>query len=148
MTHRVATFFVTVLIAMTAPGVAPAAQAATRSVCLDPGHGGTDTGTANGGILEQELNLQVVLRLGLILEASGYAVFYTRTDNSNPSRTERAQYCNSVGASILVSVHHNGSSNAATDYTTALYQKRIDKPLATVISRACLLYTSPSPRDS
>jgi len=145
MTHRVATFFVTVLIAMAAPGVAPAVQAATRSVCLDPGHGGTDTGTANGGIVEKDLNLDVARRLGPLLEASGYAVFYTRTGDTNPSRTERAQYCNSVGASILVSVHHNGSSNAATDYTTALYQKQIDKPLATVISRAVAPATSGSP---
>ncbi len=144
MTSRVATLVLTVLMAMTALSMAPAAQAATRSVCLDPGHGGTDIGTANGGILEKDLNLQVALRLGPVLEASGYIVFYTRTDDSNPSRTERAQYCNSVGASILVSVHHNGSSNAATDYTTALYQKRIDKPLATVISQAVAPATSGS----
>ncbi len=144
MTHRVTTLVLTVLMAMTALSMAPAAQAASRSVCLDPGHGGTDVGTANGGILEKDLNLQVALRLGPVLEASGYIVFYTRTDDSNPSRTERAQYCNSVGASILVSVHHNGSSNAATDYTTALYQKRIDKPLATVISQAVAPATSGS----
>jgi len=144
MTHRVTTLVLTVLMAMTALSMAPAAQAASRSVCLDPGHGGTDVGTANGGILEKDLNLQVALRLGPMLEASGYIVFYTRTDDSNPSRTERAQYCNSVGASILVSVHHNGSSNAATDYTTALYQKRIDKPLATVISQAVAPATSGS----
>jgi N-acetylmuramoyl-L-alanine amidase len=111
--------------------LAPApATSAVRSVCIDPGHGGADTGTSNGGILEKDLNLDVALRLGGILEGQGYVVHYTRTDDASPSRSERAQYCNSKGASILVSVHHNGSSNPATDYSTALYQKRIDRALA------------------
>lgn len=124
--HRLAA----VVIAVAMLGFVPAATAATRSVCIDPGHGGSDTGATNGGILEKDLNLDVSRRLGSILVDQGYTVAYTRSDDSNPSRTERARFCNSVGASILISVHHNGASNPATDYSTALYQKRIDRALA------------------
>lgn len=114
--------------------VAFPANAAGQSVCIDPGHGGSDTGTSGGGILEKDLNLDVALELGTILSANGYSVFYTRTDDIALGNSARAKYCNSVGATILVSVHHNGASNPDTDYTTALYQKRIDRDLARAVT--------------
>ena len=68
------TLVLTMLMAMAAFDAVSSAQAAT------------------GGILEKALNLDVALRLGRMLEASGYTVFYTRTDDSNPSRRRlRAQ---------------------------------------------------------
>ena len=107
-------------------------------MCIDPGHGGSESGTSGGGILEKHLNLNVAFKLGGVLQGPGYGygIVYTRTDDSNPSRTARAQFCNGMGATVLISVHHNGSSDPAVDYTTALYQKRIDKPLAAAISQA------------
>jgi len=107
-------------------------------VCIDPGHGGSESGTSGGGILEKHLNLNVAFKLGGVLQGPGYGygIVYTRTDDSNPSRTARAQFCNAAGATVLISVHHNGSSDPAVDYTTALYQKRIDKALAAAVSQA------------
>ncbi len=122
-----------VLVLSFLPG-ASAANAAAHSVCIDPGHGGSDTGTSGGGILEKDLNLDVASELGAILSANGYGVFYTRTGDISLGNSARAKYCNSVGATILVSVHHNGSSNPATDYSTALYQKRIDRDLARAVT--------------
>ena len=129
MPNPVARLFAAVAIAAAVLGSAPAARAA-QSVCLDPGHGGSDIGASNGGIQEKDLNLQVARKLGDLLVANGYVVHYTRETDISLSRSDRAKYCNSKGATILVSVHHNGSSNPATDYSTALYQKRIDRDLA------------------
>ena len=109
---------------------------AAAIVCIDPGHGGSETGSSGGGILEKDLNLNVARKLGDVLVSRDYAVEFTRTDDSNPSRTARAQFCNSKQATVLISVHHNGSSDPAVDYTTALYQKRIDKALAAAVSQA------------
>ena len=129
MPNHVVRLFAAVAIAIAVLGSAPAARAA-QSVCLDPGHGGSDIGATNGGIQEKDLNLDVARKLGDLLVANGYVVYYTRDSDISLSRSERAKYCNSKGATILVSVHHNGSSNPATNYSTALYQKRIDRDLA------------------
>ncbi len=130
--RRVARLVAAVAVAASLLGPAVAVHAA-RSVCVDPGHGGSDTGAANGGIREKDLNLDVALELGRILEADGYAVFSTRTTDVSLTNTQRAGSCNSTGAAILVSVHHNGSSDPAADYSTALYQKRVDRALARAV---------------
>ena len=46
-----------------------AAQAET--ICIDPGHGGTDAGATGCGLLEKEINLAVSLKLKPLLEAAG-----------------------------------------------------------------------------
>lgn len=124
----------------------PAGAQAGPLVCVDPGHGGSETGTSGGGFIEKQLNLDVALRFGALLAESGYAVVYTRTDDSALGNTARAKLCNAAGASILVSVHHNGSSNPNADYTAALYQKRVDRALARVISAAVAPVTSGTDR--
>ncbi len=59
----------------------------------------------------------------------------TRTLNSETlSNSDRAAYANTTGAKVLVSIHMNGSTNPATDYTTTLYGKwRKDKALAQTV---------------
>jgi len=130
MHQRVACLLIAVAVAVSLFGFASVTRAAVPSVCIDPGHGGTDPGTSNGGILEKNLNLEVAYLLGDILDNNGYVVYYTRTADTSLTNTQRAKICNSTGATILVSVHHNGSSSPATNYSTALYQKRVDRALA------------------
>ncbi len=134
MHKRISDLAIAAVLVLSLVLVAFPANAAGESVCIDPGHGGSDTGTSGGGILEKDLNLDVALELGTILSTNGYDVFYTRTDDISLGNSGRAKYCNSVGASILVSVHHNGASNPDTDYSTALYQKRIDRDLARAVT--------------
>ena len=53
-----------------------------KIIILDPGHGGEDPGAiGNGNIYEKELNLQLALEIGRLLEEKGYIVVYTRTDD-------------------------------------------------------------------
>ena len=130
----VALFLVLTAILPGLTGGAARAQA-VPIVCIDPGHGGSDPGTSGAGILEKQLNLDVALAVGAMLEADGrYDAVYTRTSDVALGNTERAKFCNAQKATILVSVHHNGSTNPDTDYTSALYQKRIDRSLAQTIS--------------
>lgn len=101
------------------------------SVCLDSGHGGDDIGTSNQELTEKDVNLQVAQLLKGKLETAGYTVFMTRTDNTTTlSNADRYNFCNSQNAAILISIHHNGSSNNAIDYSQALYMKKSDVALA------------------
>jgi N-acetylmuramoyl-L-alanine amidase len=103
-------------------------------IVLDPGHGGTDTGAENKtyNLKESGEVLKVAKVLKGLLEGDGYTVYMTRTTNAeNLSNNDRYTYANTTGARILVSIHMNGSTNPATDYTTTLFGKwRKDKELA------------------
>lgn len=111
-------------------------NATTKSVCIDPGHGGSDIGTSNNEILEKKLNLEVANRLAALLTSNGYTIYQTRTDDSTLSNNDRYTFCNSRGASILVSIHHNGSTNLSIDYSLGLYMKKVDVYLARSIVNA------------
>ena len=104
------------------------------TVVLDAGHGGTDSGAVNKtyGLTEKAETLKVAYELKALLVEDGYSVCMTRTTNEETlSNSDRYTYANTTGAKILVSIHMNGSTNAATDYTTTLFGKwRKDKALA------------------
>ena len=105
-----------------------------EKVCLDPGHGGSDTGAAYGKITEAEINLEVAKKLQSKLEKMGYAVYLARTDDTFVAKRARARYCNSIQADILLSIHHNSySQDRSVDYATALYYKDSDKALASSV---------------
>ena len=110
-----------------------------KFVALDAGHGGSETGAVNTtyNLLEKDVNLAVVKALQAQLEAAGATVVLTREgDETIPTRRERVEIakvkCEALGkeCDVLVSVHHNGSSNPATDGTLVIYNEKQDKPLA------------------
>ena len=110
-----------------------------KFVALDAGHGGSETGAVNTTytLLEKDVNLAVVKALQAQLEAAGATVVLTREgDETIPTRRERIEIakakCEALGkeCDVLVSVHHNGSSNPATDGTLVIYNEKQDKPLA------------------
>jgi N-acetylmuramoyl-L-alanine amidase len=108
----------------------------TQTVCLDPGHGGSDPGatTASGDITERDINLTVALQVEQLLEKSGYRVFMTRTSNDvTMNNHDRYTYCNDQHATVMVSIHHNYFSDDQVDYATALFYKDADQALASSI---------------
>lgn len=105
----------------------------TKSVCIDPGHGGSDPGAVNQDLRESDVNLQVAQLLKSKLETSGYTVFMTRTTDVTLSNADRYNYCNAQNASVLISIHQNGSTDSNIDYSEALYMKRSDVPLAQIV---------------
>lgn len=94
-------------------------------VCIDAGHGGTDTGAAYKGITEAQETLDIAQRLNTLLINNGSQTVMTRTNMSTTlGNTDRANICNNAGATLLISIHLNGSTNHATDYTQVLYGKQ------------------------
>jgi len=106
-----------------------------NTVCIDPGHGGSDTGAINGDIYEKNINLEVADLLRDMLEKNGYGVFMTRESDVYKTNADRYNYCNSKNTEILISIHHNGSTDTSIDYTTALYMKTADTELAKEVSK-------------
>ena len=71
------------------------------------------SGTATG-LEENELNLEVAVKLKEILEERGYEVFMTREDaDTQLSEVERAELVNASDAQILISLHANGGDDSS-----------------------------------
>ncbi len=81
-----------------------------RTVVLDAGHGGHDSGATGRRGMEKEAALDVVLRAKRLLEAQGYTVQLTRSRDVFVPLEQRAAYANRFPDAIFVSVHFNKSS--------------------------------------
>lgn len=84
-------------------------------IVIDPGHGGTDTGTrsGSGSGLEKEFTLDWALRLRRLLTGRGCTVLLTRTNDVNRSIPERVAVADAVQADLFLSLHFNSLPDAA-----------------------------------
>jgi len=85
------------------------AQSGKIIVFIDAGHGGRDPGAVRFGLQEKDANLDIALRLKSKLEASGFTVIMTRTDDRYLSLDDRVNMANSSGADIFLSIHNNAA---------------------------------------
>jgi N-acetylmuramoyl-L-alanine amidase len=135
------------------PARATTGDLAGYKICLDPGHGGSDPGAVNDayGLRESEINLDVSFALKALLEADGATVVMTRVDDSYKENRDRYTYCNSEGATILVSVHTNSVTDPTWDGSMGLYFHDDDKALAQAIHEVmypALKTTAPVSQDA
>lgn len=79
-------------------------------IMIDAGHGGYDNGATYEGRLEKNDNLELALAVGEILQAQGYDVEYTRTEDVYDSPVQKARIGNASGADFFVSIHRNSSA--------------------------------------
>ncbi|MEO8427669.1 MAG: N-acetylmuramoyl-L-alanine amidase, partial [Verrucomicrobiota bacterium] len=82
-----------------------------RIVALDPGHGGEDPGTKSiiGDHFEKEYTLDWARRLRPLLEAQGWQVYLTRTNDVRLSLNDRVNFADRVGAILFISLHFNSA---------------------------------------
>jgi N-acetylmuramoyl-L-alanine amidase/PKD repeat protein len=85
------------------------AQSGKIIVFIDAGHGGSDPGAVRFGLQEKDANLDIALRLKSKLEANGFAVVMTRTDDRYYSLDDRVNMANGSGADIFLSIHNNAA---------------------------------------
>jgi len=77
-----------------------------RTVVLDPGHGGVDTGVQSDGVLEKTLTLDLAKALADELRRrAGVRVTFTRTDDRDVSQLGRADVANGPRPDLVVSLH-------------------------------------------
>jgi len=104
------------------------------TVVLDPGHGGDDSGSIVGSILEKDLTLDVAQRVDQLLRAKGIPTLMTRIDDRFVSLGHRAWLANRVRNSIFVSIHFNEGERPVASGVETYYANRQSLPLPRLIS--------------
>ena len=82
------------------------------TICLDPGHGGKDSGNRVGGFFghsEKTYALALALEVRDQLKKLGFNVVLTRSKDVFPDLTARPALANRVGADLFVSLHFNAT---------------------------------------
>jgi N-acetylmuramoyl-L-alanine amidase len=94
-------------------------------IVLDAGHGGWDLGTVGRkGLLEKDLVLDIVARLGKLLEKNLRAdVVYTRRNDAYIALEKRAEIANLSHGDLFLSVHANYSTDSAARGVETYYTK-------------------------
>jgi len=77
------------------------------TICLDPGHGGKDTGKQVGSHTEKALTLLLATELRGQLQRAGFRVVQTRTKDTTMELTERSNFANRQNADLFVCLHFN-----------------------------------------
>lgn len=96
------------------PSVLPAPAVGVRTVVIDPGHGGTETGALGPrGTAEKDVTLAVARRLRTLIESRlGLRVFLTREDDRTISHDDRSAFANNHRADVFISLHANSAARS------------------------------------
>ncbi len=84
-----------------------------KVVVIDAGHGGSVPGATKQGISEKDIDLAIVLKLKELFEKNGnnIKVYYTRTEDKNPSFANRVGLANDSDADLFLSIHNNSTAS-------------------------------------
>ncbi len=104
----------------------------SKTIFLDPGHGGRDSGAYYYNVAEKDLNMQVYRKLRKKLEELGYKVLTSRdSDIDVDFVTERSRMVNKTNSDIFISIHFNATGSAysrASGIQTYSYSDDPDYP--------------------
>ncbi|MFA5713156.1 MAG: N-acetylmuramoyl-L-alanine amidase [Bacteroidales bacterium] len=105
------------------------------TIGLDAGHGGSATGAISpSGMLEKELNLDMVNRLKRILEKRGAKVVLSRSDDTDLSIAQRVEIFREGNIDLLLSIHNNSGGNPLNPMGSSTYYKHIEyRPFASAV---------------
>lgn len=93
-----------------------------RTVIIDAGHGGKDSGAVGKKSKEKDIALAISLKLGKYLEENipGLKVVYTRKTDELIPLYRRAEIANEHDADLFVSIHVNGGTDPKSTGTESL----------------------------
>lgn len=111
-----------------------------KIVALDSGHGESESSFGTSGVCvtdtssivvkEVEVNNAVRQVLADMVTQTGGEAFLVPQLESRNARVDAAEASNS---NVLISIHHNGSTNTSADYTQFFVTQKNDKELANAI---------------
>ena len=96
-------------------------------ICIDPGHGGIDSGAVGpGGTREADVALAVALMAAPLIEAAGIEVVMTRTAATVPwpqastynDLHGRTEIANKAKTDVFLSIHCDSNSDSSANGTT------------------------------
>ena len=117
-----------------------------KTIVIDAGHGGSDTGAIQQNIYEKNLNLPVALKVKDILQQKGYNVLLTRSTDVYLSLQERVDYTINNKADIFVSIHANSCAKPEISGIETHYYKNIDYELAQNVHNSMMRYVTTEDR--
>ncbi|MEG0962328.1 MAG: N-acetylmuramoyl-L-alanine amidase [Lachnospiraceae bacterium] len=84
-----------------------------KVIVIDAGHGGKAPGAIKQNIMEKDLNLGIVTKVKSLVDAAGQniGVYYTRTEDNNPTFDQRVQLANKTNANLFISIHNNSTAD-------------------------------------
>lgn len=116
----------------TAPVSAETAPLAGKIIALDAGHGNGESGATGYcgdiAVRESDVNLAVRALAKIYIETNGGGIVHDVAQES--SRSDRVADAEAAGSDVLISIHHNGSSNTNADYTQSFVTQKNDKVFA------------------
>ncbi len=92
------------------------------TICLDPGHGGEDSGARSNGLREADLALDIGIKARRLLVPK-YRVVLTRESDQKVSLAARVAIAVEAEAALFVSIH----VNAAADPRTSGYEAYVQR---------------------
>ncbi|MBQ6164528.1 MAG: N-acetylmuramoyl-L-alanine amidase [Clostridia bacterium] len=111
--------------------------AQTKTVVIDPGHGGKDTGAKgfSSATPEAALNLAIATQTVQELRSRGIRVITVRTSDEEHSLDERRQFSRYFKPDAYVSIHNDYTDSASATGTHAFYYYPWSMPLAECVHR-------------
>lgn len=92
-----------------------------KTVVLDPGHGGPETGVVANGLTEAVVVYDIAERVRERLERLGVTTRLTHGPGGAPSQRQRAEKANETRADLVISLHCDAHSNPAASGVAAFY---------------------------
>lgn len=99
------------------------AEGGNFTVVIDPGHGGRDPGAIGKRGKEKNINLNVALKLGKLIQdnCQDVRIVYTRQKDVFVGLDRRAQIANNAKADLFISIHTNSVARGRTVRGTETY---------------------------
>lgn len=92
----------------------------SRTIVIDPGHGGKDPGAVLGNNQEKTAVLAVGLYLKDFLINRGYTVYMTRNSDKFLELKERTSFANDKNADLFISIHANAVEAKNASYAKGM----------------------------
>lgn len=119
-----------------------------RTVVIDAGHGGHDSGGQWGKVYEKHLALDTAYRLEAKLKNLGYQTVMTRRSDSFISLPQRVTTGNSYGSAIFVSIHYNYTWKPDVSGLETFYYSAEGKRLAEYVHSSLIQRTRTVDRNA
>ena len=108
-----------------------------KCIYIDPGHGGVDPGAYYGGVKEENINLDIALKLKEEIENIGGTVYLTRdgdydlsnnaADRKRNDLYARVKLINNSGCDMYLSLHLNATKSTSWHGAQVFYDDINDK---------------------
>ena len=82
-----------------------------RTIVIDPGHGGKDSGALGKYSKEKDIALSISRQLAAVLKKAGYKVILTRNRDVYLNLADRPAVCERFNGNIFISIHCNAVHN-------------------------------------